>query len=239
VYIDGFNLYYGASGQFAPVQTGWKWIDLRALASRHVRWPNAMVSRVVYCTAKVNDPDDPPQTQRQQHYLNALERSGSVNVIELGYFNSWAKESVMTVEAAGARNPTVHRDPGAHESWSSGLRVRRRRTDGTLLATVRKREEKGSDVNVAAHLLNDVLTGVVQGAVVISNDSDLALPLRIAREHVPVGLLNPSRNHLAGALAGDASDGVGGHWWARISKHDLTASQLPNPVAGVSKPSGW
>jgi hypothetical protein len=34
-------------------------------------------------------------------------------------------------------------------------------------------EEKGSDVNVAAHLLVDVLAGGFDAAVVISNDSDL------------------------------------------------------------------
>ena len=46
-----------------------------------------------------------------------------------------------------------------------------------MLATVRKREEKGSDVNVATHLLVDVLTGAIDAAIVISNDSDLALPI--------------------------------------------------------------
>ena len=42
-----------------------------------------------------------------------------------------------------------------------------------LMATVRMREEKGSDVNVATHLLADVFTGEVEAAMVISNDSDL------------------------------------------------------------------
>jgi hypothetical protein len=40
------------------------------------------------------------------------------------------------------------------------------------------REEKGSDVNVAAHLLLDVLGGAIDGALVVSNDSDLRFPVQ-------------------------------------------------------------
>jgi hypothetical protein len=43
------------------------------------------------------------------------------------------------------------------------------------------REEKGSDVNVASHLLVDVLTDRIDAAVVISNDSDLRFPVQFAR----------------------------------------------------------
>ncbi len=97
VYVDGFNLYYGGLSQLGSVP-GWKWIDLRTLASRYTSWRGASVQRVVYCTARVNDPDDPIQTQRQDFYLKALKLSGSVDVIEEGYYASWAKESVMTQE---------------------------------------------------------------------------------------------------------------------------------------------
>ena len=74
------------------------------------------------------------------------------------------------------------------------------------------REEKGSDVNVAAHLLLDVLGSAVNGALVISNDSDLRFPVQQARLHVPVGVVKPSRNYLAGDLRGLASAGAGRHW---------------------------
>jgi len=237
VYIDGFNLYYGGLAQLGST-TGWKWIDLRALASQYASWQGAHVERVIYCTARVNDPDDPSQTQRQDFYLRALKLHGSVDVIEEGYYASWAKESVMTAESAGTRAPSVMRDPKRLLSWSPGLRVRRN-GDGTMFATVRKREEKGSDVNVATHLLADVLQGHVDAAIVISNDSDLALPIRIAREHVPIGLINPGRKQLAGALKGNANDGVGRHWWRRLDPSDLQQCQLPDPVAGIAKPSTW
>jgi hypothetical protein len=101
------------------------------------------------------------------------------------------------------------------------------------------REEKGSDVNVASHLLVDVLTGHVDAVVVISNDSDLEFPISFARTRVPVGLVNPSANYLAGALRGQPADGVGNHWWQRLTATDLKASQLPDPVGVFACPSGW
>lgn len=237
VYVDGFNLYYGGKSQLGSA-AGWKWIDLRRLAARYATWHDAQIHRVVYCTARVNDPSDPLQTERQDFYLKALKLHGSVDVIEEGYYASWATESVMTSEPVGSRAPKTLRDTRHQLTWSRGLPVRRN-TEGTLFATVRKREEKGSDVNVATHLLADVLQKRVDSAIVVSNDSDLALPIRIARDQVPVGLINPNVKQLAGALKGRPSDGVGGHWWRRLDPRDLLECQLPNEVMGITKPSGW
>ena len=47
--------------------------------------------------------------------------------------------------------------------------------------------KKGSDADVAAHPLVDVLTGVVDAAVVVSNDSDLEFPVSYARTRVAAG----------------------------------------------------
>ncbi len=111
--------------------------------------------------------------------------------------------------------------------------------DATFMVSYAHREEKGPDVNVASHLLVDVLTKRVDAAIVISNDSDLQFPISYARTKVPVGLINPSRNYLAGALRGQPSDGVGNHWWQRMSAEDLRASQLPDPVGTFARPAGW
>jgi hypothetical protein len=57
VYIDGFNLYYGARGLCGRGTPGWRWIDLRGLATdlvgRRTNWAGAQVERVVYCTARI------------------------------------------------------------------------------------------------------------------------------------------------------------------------------------------
>lgn len=111
--------------------------------------------------------------------------------------------------------------------------------NATFMASVARREEKGSDVNVAAHLLVDVLEGAVEAAVVISNDSDLKLPIQIAREHISVGLVNPTKGYPAGALNTTPTVGAGGHWWYQLTTQDFNESQLPSPVAGLTRPSGW
>lgn len=108
-----------------------------------------------------------------------------------------------------------------------------------LMATVRMREEKGSDVNVATHLLADVFRREVNAAIVISNDSDLALPLTIARTLVPVGTVNPGTKPLAGALRGLPGDGAGRHWWAALSPSHYHNHQLPDPVDRWTKPADW
>lgn len=237
VYVDAFNLYYGIKKQVGSDQ-GWKWIDVRALAARYALWSGCHIDRVVYCTARVNDPADPQQTQRQDFYLKALVEHGAVDLVEEGYYSSWAQESVMTADPPGTRLPIALMDARRRLSWTPGLPIRRAK-QGILLSTIRKREEKGSDVNVATHLLVDVLEKRVDAAIIISNDSDLALPIRVARQHVPVGVLNPGAQPLAGALKGDRTDGVGGHWWRRIDPQDVQASQLPDAVGMNRKPAEW
>jgi hypothetical protein len=101
------------------------------------------------------------------------------------------------------------------------------------------REEKGSDVNVATHLLLDVLGGDVDAAIVVSNDGDLELPLRLARQRVPVGCLNPGPKPLAGKLKGHLDEGVGGHWWARVDRSEYERCQLPERVGTLTRPVGW
>lgn len=101
------------------------------------------------------------------------------------------------------------------------------------------REEKGSDVNVASHLLVDTLEGNIDAAIVISNDSDLSLPLQQARARIPTGTVNPSPNVLAGRLRGRNTDGVGKHWWVQLRAADLRAHQLADPCGRFAKPPEW
>ena len=58
---------------------------------------------------------------------------------------------------------------------------------------VDKTEEKGSDVNLAAHLVRDAFQRAFEVAALITNDSDLSEPVRIVRQelNLPVGILNP------------------------------------------------
>ena len=65
--------------------------------------------------------------------------------------------------------------------------------DGPRFAKVLKTEEKGSDVNLAVHLLNDSWLDIYDCAVVVSNDGDIAESMRLVREHhnKKIGLITP------------------------------------------------
>ena len=47
-----------------------------------------------------------------------------------------------------------------------------------------KNEEKGTDVNIATNLVNDAHKGLFERAVVISNDSDLVMPINVVVQEI-------------------------------------------------------
>lgn len=239
VYIDGFNLYYGGRGLCGKGTTGWRWLDVRSLASRlvasHSTWTGATIERVVYCTAVISGADNPVGNREQDVYLRALRRSQSTDRIELGnYVHRVAVGPLASPDRNG--RPILTRPGGPLMVKDAGGRDD---PGAVFMVSTARREEKGSDVNVAAHLLLDVLEQRIDAAVVISNDSDLKFPVQTARDRVPVGTVNPSRSHTAGKLRGSPADGVGNHWWYQLGMADFQACQLPDPAGGVPKPGPW
>lgn len=239
VYVDGFNLYYGARGMCGRGTPGWRWLDLRAMATglirRRARWAGARVERVVYCTARVDGATNPSGHADQDVYLKALLATRSVDHIEYGTYVARVKTAPLAVKDPRGRPRLVGPARPVMIQDGHGGQV----PEAVFMVSYASREEKGSDVNVAAHLLLDLLAGAVDGALVISNDSDLRFPLQQARQRIPVGLVNPSRNYLAGDLRGDPASGAGRHWWARLTVADLKNHQLPDPAARYRRPEGW
>ena len=102
-----------------------------------------------------------------------------------------------------------------------------------------KVEEKGSDVNIASHLLLDAFQNAYDVAAVLSNDSDLIEPIRIATQVLgkPVGLLSPVANPNPGLRSVSS-------FVRRISVSDVAASQFPSPITLpdgrlLHKPPSW
>lgn len=240
VYIDGFNLYYGARGICGRSSPGWRWLDLRALSERLLlgpgaQWAAASIERVVYCTARVSGADNPDGQREQDTYLRALRQHGSVDELAMGnYVARVATAPLATPDRRGRPQLTTAAWP-LQVRDHDGVDV----PQASFMASVARREEKGSDVNVASHLLIDVLTNRVDAAIVISNDSDLAYPIGYVRSLVPLGLVNPTAGYRAGKLAGDHRDGVGDHWWYQLTDGDVRGAQLPERIAHLRRPQPW
>jgi len=241
VYVDGYNLYYGARKRCGQGTQGWRWLDIRALVESYLPngWRNqgATIERVIYCTARVSNSRDPSSATDQDIYINALKAHGSVTEVEFGTFIERVKFAPMAIPDGSSYKAKIVRPawPVMLQDATSGTKL----PDVTFIVSYLHQEEKGSDVNVGTHLLLDVLSGDVDAAVVISNDSDLKLPVREARQRVPVGTMNPGPAQTAGDLRGNPGDGAGGHWWTRIDAAHYRANQLPDPVNGLAKPNDW
>ena len=144
--------------------TPYRWLDLEALSKNYLR-KGDVLNRIRYFTAKVTArPNDPRAPQRQQIYLRALETIPCLT-IHYGRFQETQPWMMFADRPAGC--------PAG--------------------AKVIKTEEKGSDVNLATHLLCDAVKKDCQLAIVVSNDSDLCEPIRIVQEQfgLRVGVLNP------------------------------------------------
>jgi uncharacterized LabA/DUF88 family protein len=185
VYIDGFNLYYGARGICGRGTPGWRWLDLREFAAdllkRRGEWPGAQVERLVYCTARIDATANPSGQADQDVYLKALVAAGSVDHIEYGTYVSRVKTAPLAVKQPDGRPRLVGPDWPVMVQDGHGGPV----AGAVFMVSYANREEKGSDVNVAAHLLLDVMSSSVDAALVISNDSDLRFPVEQARQRVP------------------------------------------------------
>ncbi len=87
------------------------------------------------------------------------------------------------------------------------------------------------------NLVRDAFRKQFEVAVLITNDSDLAEPVRIVAQelHMPVGILNAHQHH-SKELQRYAT------FVKRIRQGQLLASQFPTTLQdakGSSKPAGW
>lgn len=203
VYIDGFNLYYGAVSN-----TPYKWLNPVDLCSK-ILTRNRIV-KIKYFTAKVTSrAKDPDQGIRQETYLRALRTIPNLEIF-YGHFLS-------------------------HDVW---MKLSNPPSKGPEFVQVVKTEEKGSDVNLASHLINDAHNDAFDVAVIITNDSDLVEPIRIVRNEIglTVGVINPHEKP-AYALVSAAT------FIRKIRPNLLKTCQFPETLTDekgtFSKPPLW
>jgi uncharacterized LabA/DUF88 family protein len=190
--------------------TPYKWLDQKALFRRILK-PFHDIQAIKYYIAKVAArPDNPDAPTRQMIYLEALKAHTPEIEIVLGHF----LQSKVRMRLA---NP---------KPW--------KKTEEVI-----KTEEKGSDVNLALHVLNDAWEDNYQCAVICSNDSDLKEALRLVKNRKKRVILvvpgDPIKRPAAIQLKRYASAVV------RITAVDLAACQMPNPIPGttIHKPAVW
>ena len=188
--------------------TPYRWLDIGKLVQ--LLLPQHTINRIRYFTALVvNRPSDARQRQRQQAYLRALQTIPDLT-IHYGHLLAKTKRRPL------ARPPAT----------------------GPRTVEILDTEEKGSDVNLASFLLSDGFDDKYEMAAVISNDSDLELPIRMVRDRLdkPVGVFDPSRRR-SFQLHSAAS------WYRPLRRGPLSASLFPDTLSDarghITKPAGW
>jgi hypothetical protein len=192
--------------------TPYRWLDLAELCSRML--PRDEVVGIKYFTALVKDrPGQEGIASRQQTYIRALETIPHLTVHAGHFVTRPVMRALVNPPRGGARFCEV---------WQT--------------------EEKGSDVNLASHLLVDGFRAHYELAVVISNDSDLKEPVRLVREELgaPVGVLNPHPQRSWTLSPRKLQDGS---FFKPIRRSVLADCQFPDRIKDrrgfLRKPKRW
>lgn len=227
--------------------------------------PTAKVEKVRYFTARVSGAVDPGAPGRQQVLCNALSTVPEVE-IHFGTFlakSNWRPVMLLPVArrtltdtvgrsttlapghvAVGVDAALVSSRPERLPVGSYGNRGvggKPSALPDAVKAQVFTLEEKGSDVNLAVHLINDAWAARFDAAVVVSNDTDLVEPIRIVAQELKktVFLLTPpSKFGAAKPLVHVATH------QRHIRVSHLRASIFPDPVVAadgtmIAKPATW
>ena len=188
--------------------TRYKWLNVAELCRRSLP-RRYKLHRIRYFTALVQPrPDNPHQLDRQQALLRALQTIPDLSV-HLGQFLvTYPRMPLAKPPAKGART-----------------------------VAVTKTEEKGSDVNLATYLVADAYEHDFEAAVVISDDSDLAEPIRMVRKRLGHHVTVLSPRGTSRTLSQVATR------FRKIDPAALAASQLPATLQDangtIRKPRGW
>ncbi len=191
-------------------KTPYRWLDIRSLAAQLLSSRNEILA-IKYYTARVSGRQDRDQPRRQRIYLKALQTTPGLQIY-YGHFLSKTKRRPLVNPLAGRPSYVEIHDT----------------------------EEKGSDVNLASHLIHDGWKGDYDVAVVISKDTDLVEPIRIVTQELkkPVGVISPDK-WLSKELRTVAS------FVRHTTRRRLAVAQFPNPLhvdgenEPLSKPDRW
>ena len=218
VYIDGFNLYY--SLKYTP----YKWLNIERLVHSVLdpSWHN--VVQIKYFTARVKrKPKDPSNVIRQDMYLRAIQTIQKVEII-YGKFKRRNIKASMVI-----KNPEQLKQV--------------KRIIGKNISPFSKYEEKETDVNIATHIIYDCCNENISSIVLLSNDTDLKLPLWFARKKLKkrVIVITPTKNTTRSIVSLEAHQDLQkiSNKTINLTEEHLKNSQFSDVVSGISKPKSW
>lgn len=140
--------------------------------------------------------------------------------------SEFTREVARVLVVGAFADPSATRTALSEKKWGKPTRPPRK----AVYAEVSTREEKGTDVNMAVHLVNDVAKDWCDFAVVISNDADFAGAITMARQehHKEVWVVFPARTKLTRRLV-EAASVV-----RRARKRAFEESQFPDNIPGTA-----
>ena len=159
-YIDGFNLYYAALRPKPHL----KWLNLKALADGIVHEDTTVVC-VKYFTSRVLG--SASKSKRQNVYFIVLK---TVSQIKITFGNLVKRKESGNMSRA--------------EQTRLNLTEQSKRNIKGQEVAINTFEEKGTDVNLASHLIYDACNDEFDIAYVISNDTDFVEPIRMVKEDI-------------------------------------------------------
>ena len=228
-YIDGYNLFY-----CKLKGTQYKWLDLEKLC--HFYFPKYRIGKIKYFTARAKSrKSDPNIPVRQQMYLRALQTNPKIEII-FGTFLENKKMVPLITKINKNKRQKLWVLIFNYFRYNAPLADSKKGEYQYALSL--KSEEKGSDVNLASHLICDAYDNKYDMAVVVSNDSDLSEPIKIVNNKLgkPAGLLSTVKkpNYKLVKVS---------RFQKRIREKALLNSQYPvqmsDRIGNFNKPPDW
>lgn len=173
-YIDGFSLYKGALEK----RPQFKWLNLVSFCES--RMPNSRIEKIYYFTARIKSRYPGDEAHNRQHkYLRVLKDQG-IEIVEGKFLKDSDWMRIVEPSIGTITDPQL---PQFFGLTKYGIKkIFSEMVPDVPKSFVWKYGEKGSDVNLASYLLRDIYTAGLDSALVISGDSDLATPIRIAKD---------------------------------------------------------
>lgn len=191
-------------------KTPHKWLNILSLAQGFLS-PDDEIDLIRYFTARVSPRAGNPDAPRdQQLYLKAL---STLKEIDVHY---------------GRFLPREKWRPIVHPKWQPQVMVQ-----------IHDTEEKGSDVNLAVHMLNDGLTDRYDAALLMSQDTDLCECMKLVRDAGKVvGLVCLDGREPNKRLGRHAS------FVRHVTPARLAAAQFPDTIVDakgeeITRPAAW